>query len=42
MQELKPIFEDEYFLNQFREIFKSLISPELFQLFNEQFGEENQ
>ena len=41
MQEIKPIFEDVYFLNQFREIFKSLISPELFQLFNEQFGEEN-
>ncbi len=39
MQELKPIFEDGYFLNQYREIFKSLISAELFQLFNRQFGE---
>ena len=42
MQELAPIFEDAYFSNQFREIFKSLISQEIFQLLNQRFGEENQ
>ncbi len=42
MQEIGPLFEQGYFLNYYREIFNTLVPPELFSLFNQDIGDENQ